>query len=121
MQEARAVRRLSLVGLALALTCGISQAQTPASPGQGPQAPALTVPVNGAHEAPCLPEIEALTSPKPTRLWVGADYLLWRVRGDSLPPLVTTSPPGTPADQAGVLSTPGTTVLFGGSAVNDDW
>lgn len=54
------------------------------------------------------------------RFWVGAEYLLWWVKGDSLPPLISTSPVGTPQAQAGLLSTPSTTVLFGGSAVNDD-
>jgi hypothetical protein len=55
------------------------------------------------------------------RFWVEADYLLWRVRGDSLPPLVTTSPQGTARADAGVLSNPGTTTLFGNSTVNNDW
>jgi hypothetical protein len=44
---------------------------------------------------------------------------LWWVKGDRLPPLVTTSPAGTPQSQAGVLSTPGTTVLFGDSNANN--
>ena len=35
-----------------------------------------------------------------------------------MPPLVTTSPAGTAQAQAGVLGQPGTTVLFGGDAVN---
>jgi hypothetical protein len=55
------------------------------------------------------------------RFWVGAEYLRWRVRGDSLPPLLTTSPAGTVRADAGVLSTPGTVTLFGDSKVNDDW
>jgi hypothetical protein len=37
------------------------------------------------------------------------------VRGAPLPPLVTTSPSGTPQNQAGVIGTPGAQVLFGGS------
>jgi hypothetical protein len=40
------------------------------------------------------------------------------VRGDRLPPLVTTSPAGTPPAAAGVLGQPGTSVLFGDTAVN---
>jgi hypothetical protein len=40
------------------------------------------------------------------------------MKGASVPPLVTTSPPGTPREQAGVLGAPGTTVLFGGSDVD---
>jgi hypothetical protein len=42
------------------------------------------------------------------------------MRGAHLPPLVTTSPAGTAAAQAGVLGAPGTSVLFGGSSVNED-
>jgi hypothetical protein len=38
---------------------------------------------------------------------------MWWTKGSSLPPLVTTSPGGTPAIDAGVLGQPGTTVLFG--------
>jgi hypothetical protein len=44
--------------------------------------------------------------------------LLWWFRGERLPPLVTTSPAGTPQNQAGVLGADSTTVLFGNSAVN---
>ena len=36
-------------------------------------------------------------------IWSAADYLAWSVSGDKLPALVTTSPPGTPQAQAGVL------------------
>ena len=44
---------------------------------------------------------------------VSADYLLWWTTGARLPPLVTTSPPGTAPADAGVLGTQGATVLFG--------
>ena len=54
------------------------------------------------------------------RAWAEADFLLWWMKSVSLPPLVTASPPGTPIAQAGVLGTPGTTVVFGDSKVNDD-
>jgi hypothetical protein len=46
--------------------------------------------------------------------------LWWAAKGDRLPPLITTSPPGTPINQAGVLGAPGTTVLFGNERVNND-
>lgn len=55
----------------------------------------------------------------PTRLWVQGEYLLWWVSGNRLPPLITTSPAGTPAPAAGVPGTPGTEVLFGNADVND--
>lgn len=53
------------------------------------------------------------------RLWTRAEYLLWAADGQNLPPLVTTSPAGTPLDEAGVLGQPGTTVLFGDESVNE--
>jgi hypothetical protein len=55
------------------------------------------------------------------RFWAEIDYLGWSVKGDRLPPMVTTSPAGTPLPLAGVVGAPGTTVLFGNSAVNDGW
>ena len=57
-----------------------------------------------------------LCSP-PGRYWVRSDWLMWWTSGMRLPPLVTTSPQGTPQTQAGVLWQPGTSVLFGNSTV----
>jgi hypothetical protein len=54
------------------------------------------------------------------RWWVRADYLMWWVQGNRLPPLVTTSPAGIPREAAGVLGQPETSVLFGGQSVDDD-
>lgn len=51
------------------------------------------------------------------RFWIGADYLLWWIKGDAVPPLVTTSPASTPQTSAGVLGQPGTSVLFGGNNI----
>jgi Putative beta barrel porin-7 (BBP7) len=53
--------------------------------------------------------------------WAELDVLAWTVKGDNLPALITTSPAGTPQALAGALGTPGTTVLFGDSVVNDGW
>jgi hypothetical protein len=53
--------------------------------------------------------------------WAEIDYLAWSVKGDRPPPLVTTSPTGTPLLQAGVIGAPTTTVLFGDSSVNGGW
>jgi hypothetical protein len=48
-----------------------------------------------------------LRTPDPAgQFWAEIDYLGWTV-----PPLVTTSPAGTPLAQAGVLGAPGTSVL----------
>ncbi|REK10221.1 MAG: hypothetical protein DWQ37_16565 [Planctomycetota bacterium] len=53
------------------------------------------------------------------RVYAQLDYMaLWQ-KGNLLPPLVTTSPLGTPQSQAGVLPVSATTsILFGGDRVN---
>jgi len=51
----------------------------------------------------------------PGQIWARAEYLLWWTKSSLLPPLLTTSPPGTPLGTAGVLGSSGTSVLFGGS------
>jgi hypothetical protein len=56
----------------------------------------------------------------PGWLWLRGEYILWATNGMDLPPLVTTSPEGTPIDEAGVLGVEGTEVLFGGNNINDD-
>ena len=45
--------------------------------------------------------------------WGSVEFLMWWARGTSLPPLVTTSLPGTAQVQAGVLGQPNTSILFG--------
>jgi Putative beta barrel porin-7 (BBP7) len=52
------------------------------------------------------------------RIWATGEYLMWWLRGDRLPPLVTTSPSGTPVSSAGVLGVPVTQILFGDNSVN---
>ena len=46
------------------------------------------------------------------RFWIQGEYLHWWMKGNQLPPLVTSSPPGT----NGTL--PGSAVLFGGQSVD---
>ena len=48
--------------------------------------------------------------------WVNVDYLAMWIQANHLPPLVTTSPAGTPHSQAGIL--PSATVLFGNDYVD---
>jgi hypothetical protein len=52
------------------------------------------------------------------RTWLSAEYLLWATSGQSVPPLITASPLGTPASDIGVIGTPGTEILFGGGGVD---
>jgi hypothetical protein len=54
------------------------------------------------------------------RWWFRADYSLWWTRGNRLPPMVTTSPPNTAPNDAGVLGLPGTDILFGDHRVDTD-
>jgi hypothetical protein len=54
----------------------------------------------------------------PKSWWVRAEYLLWFVKGNRLPPLVTTSPFDTDREQAGVLNRDGTRILFGDQRVD---
>lgn len=58
----------------------------------------------------CLPEDDCSAD----RWWVRADYLMWWIQGNRLPPLVTTGP------SAGIPGQPGTEVLFGDQSVDDD-
>lgn len=51
------------------------------------------------------------------RVYGRVEYLLWWFDGMHAPPLVTTSPAGTPQAQAGVLGQPGTTILYGGDEI----
>ena len=56
----------------------------------------------------------------PFVFWAEADYLLWSIKDSNLPPLVTSSPAGTPRGLAGVIGAPGTTVLFGGNGLDNE-
>lgn len=51
--------------------------------------------------------------------WLTGEYLFAWFPADRLPPLITTSPPGTPRGNAGVLGKPSTQILFGHHGVND--
>lgn len=55
----------------------------------------------------------------PGQFYSTAEYLLWWTKGDKLPPLVTTGQPAT-LTTTGALGQPGTQVLFGDQAVDDD-
>lgn len=54
----------------------------------------------------------------PCDRWASFDYLLWWRKGQSFPPLATTSPAGTAQGDAGVL--PGATVLFGNESYGEE-
>jgi hypothetical protein len=83
--------------------------------------PAVLPPAAAPTFAPPAAEVFPIAdAPGGDRAWVEADFLLWWMKGAFLPPLVTTSPSGTPINQAGVIGSPGTAVIFGNSKVNDN-
>ncbi len=49
--------------------------------------------------------------------WVRAQYLYWGLRGARLPPLITTSAPGTDFADAGILGLPTTSILLGSESI----
>ncbi len=51
-------------------------------------------------------------------VWVQAEGLMWWLKGNQLPAMVTSSPDGTDRNSAGVLGEPGTGVLFGDGRVD---
>jgi hypothetical protein len=74
--------------------------QNTATVANGPSDPALALDMSAAAAA------------AQERWWVTGDYLMGWIRSAGVPPLVTTSPPGTVQTAAGVLGQ-NTTVLFG--------
>jgi hypothetical protein len=73
---------------------------------------------SAANEMAISPENCAPAVTSPDHWWVSADYLLAWTRSKGVPPLVTTSPAGTPQATAGVLGQNTTTVLFGDKNVD---
>ena len=106
---------LTATGLALA------QQPQPTAPPQ-PAPPPIAAPIpTGPVGQPCdATYSDVLTTPSAPRFWASGEFLVWWVEGQQLPPLLTTSPAGTPAGQAGILGLPTTTVLIGNSEVNGD-
>jgi opacity protein-like surface antigen len=106
--------RMTVAALGLLLCAASTFAQT-AAPGSPPSMPAprLTDP----------PTVPAATAPdvgnSGPAFWADGDALFSWFRGVTLPPLLTTSPPGTPTSDAGVLGKPGTRILFGGNSAED--
>lgn len=83
------------------------------APGYGP--PPVAGPTFGG-----MPPIIPVQPTIAERFYIRGEYLHWWTEGMEAPPLVTTSPAGTPRAQAAVLGEPNTTVLFGGEELNGD-
>jgi len=54
------------------------------------------------------------------RVWTRLEFLLWATTGQSVTPAITTSPPGTPINFAGIIPNSGTEVLFPRDRVNNE-
>lgn len=68
----------------------------------------------------CTPCVSCLCGP-PGRAWVSAEWLYLTTKGQNLPPLITTAPPGTARAVGGSMGGPGTTVLYGNSTANEQF
>jgi hypothetical protein len=55
---------------------------------------------------------ESCVPPRPGIYWGSMEFLLWWRQAQDLPALVTSSPPGTPFNEAGVLGFPETEILY---------
>lgn len=81
----------------------------------GPQASVMADPYLFGGAGPLLPRLRgALLAPVAGRLNITTDYLLWYVRGQSAPPLVTTSS----AQFNGIIGQGDTRVLYGDGTLN---
>ncbi len=112
-----------------ALPAVLPPASAPAMPVMASPAPAPSAAcpdlatmsdVNMACGDSCGAACDALCGP-PGRFWVGAEWLYWGTKGNRLPPLVTSAPPGTARGVAGTIGGPGTRTLIGDQTVNDEW
>ena len=118
------IRIRTTVILAALLFAGSAPAQAPPWP-QGPS-PGRPLPGGApvaqspplAPAAPGSPDPEDVTGDN--GLYGSVGYLLGWVRGDPIPVLVSTSPPGTPQRSAGVFGAIGTRALFGGKPANTE-
>ncbi len=78
-----------------------------------------TVVMVGAARFGFAQEFDEGSGPELPPAWrVRSEYLLWWSNGNPLPPLVTTSPAGTPRQSAGVLGQPGTEIVYGGQTID---
>jgi hypothetical protein len=108
---------LAAAGLACAQTPDSLHAPTALSPAEEKPAElvdTVALPMDGG----ALPEPGPEGVSHGNQYWVDLEYLLWRLKPQRLPPLVTTGP----VQSQGILGQPGTVVLFGdGAPQNTEW
>jgi hypothetical protein len=116
-------KRMVIALCAALVLAGLTRAQKPAQP-QAPADEAVTPPVRIAPGGPAFASgwdwvPGGSTSCWDQQCWVRAEYLFSWFRAAHLPPLVTTSPPGTDRTAAGVPGRDTTSALFDGRATDD--
>jgi hypothetical protein len=101
-----------LLGLCLAGRSGAQELAVveESPPAYAPVADTPFAEIASCAEGPC---------GRPGQCWIRAEALWWWIDPTRLPPLVSTSPAGTAEDDAGVLGTPGTSIVIGNENVND--
>jgi hypothetical protein len=113
------IRTMTTAILAAFVLGGMALAQSPDPPGARPHDPPATVPPNFQSPPPPPPFVpDTPPAPDDNGLWGSVSALVGWTKGDMPPALVTTSPAGTPRATAGILPSPSTTVLFGGTNLN---
>lgn len=55
------------------------------------------------------------------RVWTRLELLLWSASGQHVPPAISASPAGTPANFAGIVANPGTEILFPRDRTNNEF
>jgi hypothetical protein len=101
-------------------------------PGMPDHLPPPPAPAPGAQPLPAAPPPQVYPAGHPPSgycpvdccadgsfVWARAEWLLWWVRSQPVPPLVTASPAGA-GPLAGVLGQPGTSLVVGGAGANGD-
>jgi len=110
------IQRMAMIGVVSLAFGGFAQAQL-----DKPLPQAMMGEANKAYETYLVPsDTPAFRMPsRPDKpIWFRADGLITFSNPSNLPPLLTTSPAGTPRTTAGIFGTPGTNVLIGGSSEN---
>ncbi len=112
----------SILSGALAVGVGASASAQEMMPSPFSRAPSCGAPgceAPGSEGPPCDPGYAPYSSGK---IWIRAEYLLWKVRGADTPPLLTSGPLDVvgPSGIPGVLGQPTTQILLGADPLEYD-
>lgn len=117
----RAARLARPLPLRSAAQPPIPSSDTPPVPKPTPSAGAATAspgPDPVTTDPPRMPSFDSAPS---GRIWTRVEWLVWAASGQHVPAAITTSPPGTPANFAGIIPNPTTTVLWPQDRANNEF